>query len=72
MRPIPFELHVTVTGATPHEMQQAAYPVAERFYGSHAEIDVLSAKAEPDPDNPGAFRATITFRQIATGSASLH
>ncbi|WP_113700591.1 hypothetical protein [Nonomuraea lactucae] len=67
MRPIPFDLHVTVTGNSPHEIEQAAYPVAESFYGTKAEIDVLSAKAEPDPDTPGAFRATIVFRRIATG-----
>ncbi|MFG3440203.1 hypothetical protein ACGF0J_23390 [Nonomuraea sp. NPDC047897] len=71
MRPIPFDLHVTITGATPDEIQRAAYPVAARFYGSHAEIDVLSAKAEPDPDTPGAFRATIVFRRIATGTDGL-
>ncbi|MBB6351572.1 hypothetical protein ACWGH8_42480 [Nonomuraea muscovyensis] len=68
MRPVPFELHVTVTGDSPHEIERAAYPVAQRFYGGDAEIDVLSAKAEPDPGAPGTFRATIVFRRIATHS----
>ncbi|MFI7443620.1 hypothetical protein [Nonomuraea indica] len=66
MRPIPFDLHVTITGGTPDEIQRAAYPVAQRFYGGDAEIDVLSAKAEPDPEAPERFRATIVFRRIAT------
>ncbi|MCA2184976.1 hypothetical protein [Nonomuraea cavernae] len=65
MKPIPFELLVTVTGSSPVELREAAYREAERFFGGNAETDVISARAEPDQD--GSFRATIVFRQIATG-----
>ncbi|MEU8247958.1 hypothetical protein [Nonomuraea sp. NPDC048916] len=67
MKPIPFELQVTVTGNSPLELKEAAYREAERFFGASAETDVISARAEPDPSRPGAFQATIVFRQIATG-----
>ncbi|MEV0593998.1 hypothetical protein [Nonomuraea cavernae] len=67
MKPMPFELLVTVTGTSPVELREAAYREAERFFGGNAETDVISARAEPDPSQDGSFRATIIFRQIATG-----
>ncbi|RSO03106.1 hypothetical protein DMH15_42670, partial [Streptomyces sp. WAC 06725] len=70
MRPVPFELHVTVTGDSPHEIERAAYPAAQRSYGGDAEIDLLSAKAEPDRAAPATLRATSGYRPIAPHSES--
>ncbi|WP_336212436.1 hypothetical protein [Nonomuraea sp. LPB2021202275-12-8] len=64
--PIPFELSVTVSEPTPGGIEAAAYPVAERFFGEGAELHIISAKVEPDPEAPGSFRATILFRQVTT------
>jgi hypothetical protein len=64
--PFPFELSVTVSEPTPHGIEEAAYPVAERFFGAGAELHVVSAKAEPDPTAPGSFRATVIFRKLTT------
>ncbi|GGP02907.1 hypothetical protein LDL08_12420 [Nonomuraea glycinis] len=64
--PFPFELSVTVSEPTPHGIEEAAYPVAERFFGDGAELHVVSAKVEPDLTAPGNFRATVTFRKLST------
>lgn len=64
--PFPFELSVTVSEPTPHGIEEAAYPAAERFFGEGAELHVVSAKVEPDPIAPGNFRATVIFRKLMT------
>jgi len=64
--PFPFELTVTVSEPTPADIELAAYPVAQRFFGTDAELHILAAKVHPDPDKPDSFLATIVFRQITT------
>lgn len=64
--PFPFELSVTVSERTPAAIEAAAYPLAKRFFGSDAEVHVVSAKVQPDPDHHDRFTATVVFRRTIT------
>ncbi|MDA0638452.1 hypothetical protein OUY22_34025 [Nonomuraea sp. MCN248] len=64
--PFPFELSVTVSERTPAAIEAAAYPLAERFFGTGAEVHVISAKVQPDPEDDDRFTATVVFRRTIT------
>lgn len=63
--PFPFELTVTVGGSSPSEIEKAAYPIAERFFGADAELHIVSAKVEPG-SRDGQYVCTAVFRRVTT------
>ncbi|MGN9840437.1 hypothetical protein ACTMTI_20150 [Nonomuraea sp. H19] len=65
VRSFPLTLRVTVSEATPDEIREKAVARALSFFGAGAELDVISAEAEPDPEGDGHYRATVVFRKVA-------
>ncbi|WP_431908102.1 hypothetical protein [Nonomuraea jabiensis] len=64
-RAFPLTLRVTVSEATPEEIREKAVARAHSFFGAGAELDVISAEAEPDAEVEGRYRATVLFRKVA-------
>ncbi|MGV9375579.1 hypothetical protein ACWDRB_07185 [Nonomuraea sp. NPDC003707] len=64
-RAFPLTLRVTVSGATPDEIREKAVARALSFFGLDAELDVISAEAEPDAEAEGRYHATVLFRKVA-------
>ncbi|MER6007595.1 hypothetical protein ABT120_54285 [Nonomuraea angiospora] len=64
-RTFPLTLRVTVSGATPDEIREKAVARALSFFGLGAELDVISAEAEPDAEAEGRYRTTVLFRKVA-------
>ncbi|MEU4573961.1 hypothetical protein ACBI99_05605 [Nonomuraea sp. ATR24] len=65
VRSFPLTLRVTVNGATPDEIREGAVAQALEFFGSGAELDVISAEAEPDGEHHNRYRAVVVFRKVA-------
>jgi hypothetical protein len=65
VRSFPLTLRITVSGATPDEIRETAVAQALTFFGSGAELDVISAEAEPDGEHHNRYHATVVFRKVA-------
>jgi hypothetical protein len=65
VRRFPLTLRVTVSGATPDEIREAAVAQALAFFGSSTELDVISAEAEPEGEHHSRYRAVVVFRKVA-------
>ncbi|GAA3549160.1 hypothetical protein GCM10022419_031880 [Nonomuraea rosea] len=60
--------HTThVVGSNPKELASRALLEATRFFGDDAEVYVVSAESEADPEHDGRYKATVVFRQVADG-----
>jgi hypothetical protein len=59
-----FKHTVHVIGFNPEELRSRALQAATRFFGSDAELHVVSAESEPDPEYDGRYKATVVFRQV--------
>ncbi|MDH2428422.1 hypothetical protein [Sphaerisporangium sp. TRM90804] len=57
------DLRVNVEGRTPADVRSRALHAATQFFGKDAQIDVLSADVEEDPELQGNYRAKVVFRQ---------
>ncbi|TDD18910.1 hypothetical protein [Nonomuraea diastatica] len=61
----PLTLRVTVSGANPDEIRENARAQALNFFGTTAELDVISAEAQSDGEHHNRYHATVIFRRIA-------
>ncbi|SDL73875.1 hypothetical protein SAMN05421874_12848 [Nonomuraea maritima] len=59
-----FQHSVHVIGFSPDELRRRALHEAARFFGDDAELHVVSAESEPDPEYDGRYKATVVFRQV--------
>ncbi|WP_248960142.1 hypothetical protein [Sphaerisporangium perillae] len=57
------DLRVRVEGHSPADIRARALLAATRFFGKDAQLDVMSADVEEDPEREGNYRAEVVFRQ---------